>query len=75
MVAEDWTHLIRGTLSQADGLSCPPRAKAMVPVGTTATGMNESGDPSSTASPRATKVASAVSPSGSPTVASTSTAP
>lgn len=44
MIASDWTYLIRGTMTQADGLSCPPTSKAMVPMGTMPTGMNEGGD-------------------------------
>lgn len=45
MVAGDWTYLIRGTMSRADGLSCPPAGKATVPMGLMAMGMNDAGDP------------------------------
>lgn len=45
VIAGDWTYLIRGTLTKSDGVSCPPAAQAMVPMGTMATGMNDAGDP------------------------------
>ena len=45
MVADDLTYLIRGTLEQADGQSCPPASLATPPVDAVAEGSNAAGDP------------------------------
>jgi hypothetical protein len=44
MAAADGTYLIVGTMTKADGQSCPPSAHAMPPAGAMPDGMNSGGD-------------------------------
>jgi hypothetical protein len=44
MAAGDHTYLIAGSMTKADGRSCPPAAHAMPPAGAIPNGMNAGGD-------------------------------
>lgn len=44
MVEADWTYLIEGTLSKADGVSCPPESLADAPSDAVSAGENAAGD-------------------------------